>query len=415
MTGSVQVPSLADFVAAEANVRQVAHLTPLLHSNFLSVATGTEVWLKAENLQRTGAYKVRGAFNRMSKLTKDERKRGVVAASAGNHAQGVALAATYLGIKATIFMPIGASLPKVQATKGYGAEVVLTGATFAEALKASQEYAAKKGAVFIPPFDHIDVVIGQGTVGLEVLEQLPEVDNIIVAIGGGGLAAGVAVAAKLRAKANGRKVKVYGVQAEHAAAYPSSIKAGKALEVHTTPTIADGIAVAKPGKIPFELIKTHIDKVVTVSENEIAKAILVLIERAKQIVEPAGAVGVAALLAGKLKLKGKTVVILSGGNMDPLLLQRVVKHGLAAAERYTNISVMLPDRPGQLALTAEVIARANANVIEVLHTRNSDGLQISEVELNLSVETSGHEHALQVVEALRKAGLKPRLQKARED
>ena len=244
---------------------------------------------------------------------------------------------------------------------------------------------------------------------------MPDVDNIIVAIGGGGLAAGVAVAAKLRAKANGRKVKVYGVQAEHAAAYPSSIKAGKALEVHTTPTIADGIAVAKPGKIPFELIKTHIDKVVTVSENEIAKAILVLIERAKQIVEPAGAVGVAALLAGKLKLKGKTVVILSGGNMDPLLLQRVVKHGLAAAERYTNISVMLPDRPGQLALTAEVIAGANANVIEVLHTRNSDGLQISEVELNLSVETSGHEHALQVVEALRKAGLKPRLQKARED
>ncbi len=415
MTGSVQVPSLADFIAAEANVRQVAHLTPLLHSNFVSVATGTEVWLKAENLQRTGAYKVRGAFNRMSKLSKDERKRGVVAASAGNHAQGVALAAGYLGIKATIFMPIGASLPKVQATKGYGAEVVLTGATFAEALKASQEYAAKKGAVFIPPFDHIDVVIGQGTVGLEVIEQLPDVDNIIVAIGGGGLAAGVAVAAKLKAAANGRKVKVYGVQAEHAAAYPSSIKAGKPLEVHTTPTIADGIAVAKPGKIPFELIKTHIDKVVTVSENEIAKAILVLIERAKQIVEPAGAVGVAALLAGKLKLKGKTVVILSGGNMDPLLLQRVVKHGLAAAERYTNISVMLPDRPGQLALTAEVIAGANANVIEVLHTRNSDGLQISEVELNLSVETSGHEHALQVVEALRKAGLKPRLQKARED
>ncbi len=415
MTGSVQVPSLADFIAAEANVRQVAHLTPLLHSNFVSVATGTEVWLKAENLQRTGAYKVRGAFNRMSKLSKDERKRGVVAASAGNHAQGVALAAGYLGIKATIFMPVGASLPKVQATKGYGAEVVLTGATFAEALKASQEYAAKKGAVFIPPFDHIDVVIGQGTVGLEVIEQLPDVDNIIVAIGGGGLAAGVAVAAKLKAAANGRKVKVYGVQAEHAAAYPSSIKAGKPLEVHTTPTIADGIAVAKPGKIPFELIKTHIDKVVTVSENEIAKAILVLIERAKQIVEPAGAVGVAALLAGKLKLKGKTVVILSGGNMDPLLLQRVVKHGLAAAERYTNISVMLPDRPGQLALTAEVIAGANANVIEVLHTRNSDGLQISEVELNLSVETSGHEHALQVVEALRKAGLKPRLQKARED
>jgi threonine dehydratase len=404
-----------DFEAAEANVLAIAKQTPLLDSFYLSDLVGGEVFLKAENLQRTGAYKLRGAYNRMSKLTAAERKRGVVAASAGNHAQGVALAASKLGIKATIFMPIGASLPKVQATKGYGAEVVLTGATFAECLKTAQEFSQKKNAVFIPPFDHIDVVIGQGTVGLEIMNELPDVDNIVVAIGGGGLAAGVAVAAKLSAKANGRKVKVYGVQSEHAAPYVPSMKSGKLTEVVTTPTIADGIAVSKPGRIPFELIKKHVDKVVTVSENEIAKAILVLLERAKQVVEPAGAVGVAALIAGKLKLKGKTVVILSGGNMDPLLLQRVVRHGLAAAERYTTISVMLPDRPGQLALTAEVIAKANANVVEVLHTRHGLGLKISEVELNLSVETSGHEHTLEVLKALKNAGLKPRIIEARED
>jgi threonine dehydratase len=339
----------------------------------------------------------------------------VVAASAGNHAQGVALAARELGISAKIFMPVGASLPKVSATRGYGAEVVLTGDTFADCLKAAKEYAEKKHAVFIPPFDHIDVVVGQGTVGLEILNELPEVDNIVVAIGGGGLAAGVAVAAKLKAKANGRKVKIYGVQSEHAAPYVTSLKKGKLTEIAITPTIADGIAVSKPGRIPFELIKKNIEKVVTVSENEIAKAILVILERAKQVVEPAGAVGVAAILAGKLKLKGNTVVILSGGNMDPLLLQRVVRHGLAAAERYTTISVMLPDRPGQLSLTAAVIAKANANVVEVLHTRHGLGLNISEVELNLSVETSGHEHTLEVIKALKEAGLKPRIMEARED
>jgi threonine dehydratase len=408
-------PTLEDFELAALNVAAVAKKTPLLASSYLTEITGGQVFLKAENMQRTGAYKVRGAYNRMSKLTAQERKRGVVAASAGNHAQGVALAARELGIKAKIFMPVGASLPKVSATKGYGAEVVLTGDTFADCLKAAKEYAEKKHAVFIPPFDHIDVVIGQGTVGLEILDELPEVDNIVVAIGGGGLAAGVAVAAKLKAKTKGRKVKIYGVQSEHAAPYVTSLKKGKLTEVAITPTIADGIAVSKPGRVPFELIKKNIDKVVTVSENEIAKAILVLLERAKQVVEPAGAVGVAAILAGKLKLKGTTVVILSGGNMDPLLLQRVVRHGLAAAERYTTISVMLPDRPGQLALTAEVIAKANANVVEVLHTRHGLGLKISEVELNLSVETSGHEHTLEVIKALKEAGLKPRIMEARED
>jgi threonine dehydratase len=411
----VVVPALSEFEQALANVRQVAIETPVLHSHYLSKLVGQEVWLKCENLQRTGAYKVRGAFNRMSKLTKEEKKMGVIAASAGNHAQGVALAAKKLGIKATVYMPFGASLPKVAATRNYGAKVVLFGATFAEALKAAQEQAKQTGEIFIPPFDHIDVVLGQGTVGVEIMEQHPDVSTIVVAIGGGGLAAGVAVAAKLTAQAMGKKVRVIGVQAENVAPYSVSIKSGKLTEVVATPTIADGIAVAKPGRVPFELIKQHIDKVVTVSEDEIAQAILVLLERSKQVVEPAGAVAVAALISGKAKAKGKTVAILSGGNMDPLLLQRVIRHGLSASDRYTNFSVMLPDRPGQLALTAEVIAGAHANVVEVLHTRHGNGLQISEVELNLSVETSGHEHRMEVVKALEKAGLRPRLEKRRED
>jgi threonine dehydratase len=410
-----QQPTLEAFVAAREIVGQVAIQTPVLHSNYLTELLGSEVVLKAENLQRTGAYKLRGAYHRMSKLSKEDRKRGVVAASAGNHAQGVALAATKLGIKATIFMPAGASLPKVQATRHYGAEVVLIGANFAEALKAAQEFAAEQKAVFIAPFDNIEIIIGQGTVALEILEQVPDVQNIVVAVGGGGLAAGVALGAKLAAAAKGRKVKIYGVQSEHAAAYPPSLKAGKLVEVQTTATIADGIAVSKPGKVPFDIIKQHIEKVVTVSDNEIAKAMLTLMERSKQVVEPAGAVGVAAIMSGALKLKGKTVILLSGGNIDPLLLQKVIQHGLAASERYTNISVMLPDRPGQLVKTAEAIAEAGGNVIEVRHTRQGNAWQISEVELNLSVETGGHEHRMRVLKALKDAGLKPMLNEDREE
>lgn len=401
--------SLSEFEKASANVSSIAIKTPILQSHWLSELTGQDVWFKCENLQRTGAYKLRGAYNLISQLTKEERKRGVVAASAGNHAQGVALAAQKLGIKATIFMPVGASLPKYQATLGYGAEVKLVGAIFDETLAAAKEYTAKTGAVFVPPFDHNDVVLGQGTVGLEILEQLPEVDNILVCLGGGGLTAGVAAAAKLKAKQLGKKIKVYAVQAEMAASYPASLRAGKPVEVKINPTIADGIAVAKPGKIPFDLIREYVDKVVTVSEDEIAKAMLAVMERSKLVVEAGGVVGAAALMAGKLKLKGTTAVILSGGNIDPLLLQRVIRHGLAASDRYTNISVMLPDRPGQLVRTAQAVAAAQANVVEVLHTRHGNGLQISEVELNLSVETRGKEHRDVVMKSLKDAGLRPRL------
>lgn len=402
-------PSLQEFQDAAKRVQSVVTKTPLIESHWLTEVTGQPVFYKCENLQRTGAYKVRGAYNLLSQLTKEEQKRGVVAASAGNHAQGVALAAQQLGIKATIFMPVGASLPKYQATIGYGANVVLTGAIFDETNAAAKDFAQKSGAVYVPPFDHLDIVRGQGTVALEIFEQLPDVDNIVVCLGGGGLTAGVALAAKLKAQELGRKVKVYAVQAELAAAYPASLRAGKPVEVKTQPTIADGIAVAKPGKVPFDIIAKHVDKVVTVSEDEIAKGMLGVLERSKLVVEAGGAVGVAAVLAKKLKLKGKTAIVLSGGNIDPLLLQRVIRHGLAASDRYTNIAVMLPDRPGQLVRTAQAVADAHANVVEVLHTRHGNGLQISEVELDLSVETRGKEHRDEVIEALKKAGLNPKL------
>jgi threonine dehydratase len=402
-------PSLQEFEDAAKRVQSVITKTPLLESHWLTEVTGQPVFYKCENLQRTGAYKVRGAYNLLSQLTKEEQKRGVVAASAGNHAQGVALAAQQLGIKATIFMPVGASLPKYQATIGYGANVVLTGSIFDETNTAAKEFAQKNGAVYVPPFDHLDIVRGQGTVALEIFDQLPDVDNIVVCLGGGGLTAGVALAAKLRAQALGRKVKVYAVQAELAAAYPASLRAGKPVEVKTQPTIADGIAVAKPGKVPFDIIAKYVDKVVTVSEDEIAKGMLGVLERSKLVVEAGGAVGVAAVLAKKLKLKGKTAIVLSGGNIDPLLLQRVIKHGLAASDRYTNIAVMLPDRPGQLVRTAQAVADAHANVVEVLHTRHGNGLQISEVELDLSVETRGKEHRDEVLESLKQAGLNPKL------
>lgn len=406
---SNKLPTLDDFYATLENVRGITLKTPMLPSHWLSEQTGQEVWFKCENLQRTGAYKIRGAYNMISGLSDEEKKRGVVAASAGNHAQGVALAAKQLGIKATIFMPVGASLPKYQATLGYGAEVVLTGAIFDETLAAAKEFTAKTGAVFVPPFDHPEIIKGQGTVALEIMEQLPEVDNIVVCLGGGGLSAGVALAAKLNAKVLGKKIKVYAVQAEAAAAYPASLKAGKPVDFKVQPTIADGIAVARPGKLPFEIISEYVDKVVTVSEDEIAKAMVAVMERSKLVVEAGGVVGAAAVMAGKLKLKGTTAVILSGGNIDPLLLQRVIRHGLAASDRYTNISVMLPDRPGQLVRTAEAVAAAQANVVEVLHTRHGNGLQISEVELNLSVETRGKEHRDELMKSLRDAGLRPKL------
>jgi len=404
---ALAAPALADYEDAAATLSGVISHTPLEPSQHLSDLLGVPVHLKLENLQRTGSFKIRGATYRLSRLTDEERARGVVAASAGNHAQGVALAAQALGIRATIFMPLGVPVPKLLATRGYGADVVLEGATVETPLRLAAEFAERTGAVLIHPYDHPDIIAGQGTLGLELYDEVPDLDTVILGIGGGGLIAGVAAAVKARAAADGRRVRVIGVQAENSAAYPSSLAAGHPVDVVTRPTIADGIAVARPGDLPFEIIRDLVDDVVTVSEDDIARALLVLLERAKQVVEPAGAVGVAAILAGKVTASGTTVTVLSGGNIDPLLLQRVVAHGLAASGRYMTLRIPLPDRPGQLARVSELLAVAGANVIEVLHTRHGQGLQISEVILQLSVETRGEEHRAHVISVLEQAGFTP--------
>jgi len=406
---NVAGPSLAEYEGARARVAEVAKITPLESARFLTDVLGTEVFLKCENLQRTGSYKIRGAYNRLSRLTDEEKARGVVAASAGNHAQGVAFAARELGIKATIFMPVGVPLPKLQATRGYGADVVLRGHSVEEGLKGAAEFAATTGAVVIHPFDHSDVVMGQGTLGLEVLDQVDNIDTFIIPIGGGGLISGVSSAVKQRAALEGRTVRIIGVQSANAAPYPLSLANGYPTAIQTAPTIADGILVAKPGELNFEIIKNTVDEVVVVDDDMIAQAMLLLLERAKLVVEPAGAVGVAAILAGLVTNLGRTVVVLSGGNIDPLMMERVISHGLASSERYLKLRIPLPDRPGQLARTAALVAEANANVVEVLHTRHGSGMQISQVELELHIETRGPEHAEQVLARLREEGYEPRV------
>lgn len=402
-------PTLAEIRTARERVAAVVDTTPMEKSRFLREHLGQDVYFKAENLQRTGSYKIRGAYNLLAQLSDEDRARGVVAASAGNHAQGVALAARELGIRATIFMPLGVALPKLQATRGYGAEVVLHGHVVDETLRAAAEFAERGGAILIPPFDHPDVVAGQGTLALEILEQVPDVANVVVPIGGGGLISGVASTFAQLAPELGRSVRIIGVQAENAAAYPPSLAAGEPQSIPTSPTIADGIHVGRPGALNFAIVRDTVDEVVTVSDDDTAQALVMLLERAKLVVEPAGAVGVAAALAGRYQVEGPTVIILSGGNIDPMVMERVISRGLIASERYLRIRIPLPDRPGQLARTAELVAEANANVVEVLHTRHGGGLQISEVELELHIETRGTEHAELVLTKLRDAGYRPRL------
>ena len=410
MSESFAIPTLADIEQAAPIVGRVARNTPLESSRFLAEMLGVpKVYLKCENLQRTGAYKLRGAYNRLSQLTPEQKARGVAAASAGNHAQGVAFAARELGIKATIFMPLGVALPKLQATRRYGADVVLEGGVFEETLAAALDFVDRTGAEFIPPFDHPAIIAGQGTVALEMLDAAPEIETIVVAIGGGGLASGVAVAAKLRAEREGRSVRVIGVQSERTAAFVPSLEAGHPVTIESKSTIADGIAVARPGDLTFEAVQQYVDEVVTVSDDDIARAIVMLLERTKLVVEPAGAAGVAAMVAGKVQASGPTATILSGGNIDPLLLQRVIGHGLAASSRYLKLRILLPDVPGQLVRTASIVAGKNANVVEVIHTRHATELPISDVELELHIETRGVEHGQEVVHALRDAGYTVRI------
>ncbi|GAA3605469.1 threonine ammonia-lyase [Nonomuraea rosea] len=387
-------------VAARELLADVVVHTPVLASRVLSEAVGGPVHLKCENVQRAGSFKVRGAYVRIARLSDEERASGVVAASAGNHAQGVALSARLLGTKATVFMPEGAALPKVEATLGYGADVIFAGRTVDEALARAKEHAEQTGAVIIHPFDHADVVAGQGTIGLEILEQLPDTATIVVPIGGGGLAAGLALAVKSLRPG----VRIVGVQADRAAAYPASLAAGHPVLVEPFSTMADGIAVGRPGELPFELIHYLVDKVVTVTEEEISKALVLCLERAKQVVEPAGAVGVAALLAHPQAFEPPVVAVLSGGNIDPVLLARVLRHGLAAAGRYLAVRVLLPDSPGALAKLLADLGALRVNVLDIVHERFGSSLRVDEVEVLLQLETRGPEHCDEALSTLRRDG-----------
>jgi threonine dehydratase len=393
--------SLADVEAARELLTGVVETTPLIHSRPLSEITGVPSWLKCEHQQRAGSYKVRGAYTRIARLSDAERKRGVVAASAGNHAQGVALAAGLLGTSATVFMPEGAPLPKVTATKGYGAAIEYAGTTVDDALEAAHRFAAETGAVLIHPFDHADVIAGQGTVGLEILEQLPDAATIVTAVGGGGLISGLAVAVK----ALRPDIRVVGVQASGAAAFPPSLAAGSPQKLERGVTIADGIAVLRPGDLTFAHVSKLVDDVVTVNDEDLSAALLVLLERHKMVVEPAGGAAVAALLTGAyVPTGGPAVAILSGGNIDPMLLLRVIEHGLASAGRFLRLAVRCDDRPGALARLLAEIAEQRANVVDVAHSRQSPRLSFGEAEVALSVETRGPDHSAALIAVLRASG-----------
>jgi threonine dehydratase len=391
--------SLDEVRAARRLLAPITRETPLTWSRPLSEQLGGEVRFKCENLQRAGSFKVRGAYVRIHNLTAEERAHGVVAASAGNHAQGVALAATLHQIPSTVFMPEGAPLPKVSATEAYGATVRFAGTTVDEALVAARAYAEETGAAFIHPFDHPDVVAGQGTVALEILEQCPEVRTVLVGLGGGGLLAGMAtVLGELRPD-----VRLIGVQAAGACSWLPSLAAGEPTALEAMATMADGIAVGRPGGLPFDIVRARNVEVRSVSEEAISRALLLLLERNKLVVEPAGAVGVAALLEAGERLTPPVVAVLSGGNVDPLLLLRLIRHGLASAGRFLSLRLRVPDRPGALALLLGEIAATDANVVDVEHGRMAPNLAMGEVEIVLTVETRGPSHTASVLKRLRDA------------
>ncbi|NKQ56635.1 threonine ammonia-lyase [Amycolatopsis sp. K13G38] len=381
----------------------IVRVTPMEHARDLEKVHGGLVHFKCENLQRTGSFKIRGAYTRLHGLTGAERARGVVAASAGNHAQGVALAASLLGIKATVFMPNRAPLPKLAATRGYGADVHLHGDVFDETLAEAVEFAERTGAVFIHPFDHPDVIAGQGTVGLELLDQVPEAATVLVPTGGGGLVSGIAVAVKARRP----DVRVLAVQAEGAAAFPPSLAAGEPVRLPGMHTMADGIAVGQPGSITFAHVQALVDDVVTVSEESLSRAVLLCLERRKLVVEPAGAAAVAALLQHPGAFAAPIVAVLSGGNVDPLLLLQIIQHGMTAGGRYLALRLRVPDRPGVLASMLSRVSELGANVLDVEHSRVSGALALGEVEVALNLETRGSEHCRQVVAELERAGYTP--------
>ncbi len=382
-------------------LRSVIRKTDLIHAPLVN--PDSEIYLKTENLQITGSFKVRGAYYMMSQLTEEEKARGVIACSAGNHAQGVALAAAKNHIKSLICLPDGAPISKVEATKSYGAEVCMVNGVYDDAYQKALELKEEKNYTFVHPFDNEDVIAGQGTIGLEILEQMPDVEAVIVPIGGGGLISGVAFAIKNL----NPNIKVYGVQASGAPSMRNSIRDGKIECLDHVSTIADGIAVKEPGEHTFQYVSQYVDEIVTVTDDEISAAILALIERQKLIAEGAGAASVAAAMFNKVPIQGKkTVCLVSGGNIDVTILSRVIKRGLLMSGRTCMLNIELLDKPGQLKLVSEIIADMGGNVISIHHERANEGSDVNGCFLRITMETRDYNHIQEIRDALTKAGLK---------
>ena len=397
--------TLKDVEAAASRLADVVHKTPLERSNLFSQMTGYDVMLKLENMQRTGSFKVRGASNCIQTLSEEQKACGVIAASAGNHAQGVALGAKRAGIKSTIVMPEGAPLAKVEATKSYGAEVVLKGNVYDESFAEALRIQSETGATFVHAFDNPAVIAGQGTIGLEILEQEPDIKAIVVPIGGGGLLAGIATAVKSVAP----HVKVYGVQASGAPAMYLSKHAGKWVETPEAHTIADGIAVKSPGKLTFSLIQKYVDDIFVVKDDDIAATILLMIERAKVISEGAGATALAAMLHGNIPNSGKTAAVISGGNIDVNMVARVIENGLIKSGRRVKLLTHLSDRPGELRRFVDYIEEYRANIVYIFHEHAGRNLPIGQTQVEMDLETRDHAHAEILVAALRRAGYRVEL------
>lgn len=396
-------PAVDDVREAARSLEGVIYQTPLIQADGLAGIDAAAFWLKAENLQRTGSFKLRGAYNFIRQLTPDEKRRGVIAVSAGNHAQGVALAARLAGVQATVVMPAFAPMNKVENTKRYGAQIELVGRTFDEAQARVRQLQEERGSILIHPFDDPRVIAGQGTVALEVLAALPDLDLVLVPVGGGGLISGMA----LTIKALRPSIRVVGVQAAGAASYYRSRQVGTLTPVEHPKTIADGLAIKTPSQNMFALIERYVDDLVLVDDDEIAAAILALLERRKLLVEGAGAVAVAAAMFGKLPLRGKRVLaVISGGNIDVTLMARIIERGLVKDGRYLRIITQVQDRPGELLALVEQVARAGGNIVTVAHERLKPDVALDETEVALVIETRDAEHAQAVRAALREAGFR---------
>ena len=390
---------LYDFIEARERLGTVIEKTKLIHSNVFSDESGNDVYIKPENLQKTGSFKIRGAYNKIAKLTEEEKTKGVIAASAGNHAQGVAFGAQKLGIKAIIVMPKHTPLIKIEATKRYGAEVILFGDVFDDAYVHARELQKEKGYTFIHPFDDEDVIEGQGTIALEVLEEVPDADIILVPVGGGGLISGIAAASKLK----NPQIKIIGVEPEGAASAIEALKNGRVVELEEANTIADGTAVKRIGDTPFEYIKKYVDDIVTVSDYELMEAFLLLVEKHKIIAENSGILSVAGLK--KLDVKGKQIIsILSGGNIDVLTISSMINKGLIERGRIFTFSVDLPDKPGQLVTVSKILSAQNANVIRLEHNQFKNLNRFHEVELQVTVETNGEDHIKKIIKNFKEKG-----------